>query len=80
MAQKKSPVVYDGYVNYEEAVVDRLAIKQDFRDNEKNESKRPPVGHFGFSFCEICHRLSLCKTSHLFHIHGPDILHCFGVR
>ena len=32
---KKFPVVCDGYVKYEEAEVDRSAIMQDFRNNEK---------------------------------------------
>ena len=32
---KNSPVVCDGYVKYDEAEVDRSAIMQDFRDNEK---------------------------------------------
>ena len=29
----------DGYVKYEEAEVDRSAIMQDFRDNEKKKLK-----------------------------------------
>ena len=41
---------------YEEAEVGRLW------DNEKNDLKSTPVGHFGFYFCEICHRLSLSET------------------
>ena len=32
---KKYPVVYDGYVKYEEAEIRRSAINQDFRDSEK---------------------------------------------
>ena len=34
MSQKKSPVVCDCYVKYEEAEVVISAIMQDFRDNE----------------------------------------------
>ena len=33
--QKMSPTVCDGYVKYEEAEVDRLAIMQNARNNEK---------------------------------------------
>ena len=33
---KKSPVVFDGYVKYEEAEILRSAIMQDFRENKKN--------------------------------------------
>ena len=45
--QNKSPVVYDGYVKYEETEIRRSAINQDFRDSEKK--KKGPAGvHFGF--------------------------------
>ena len=37
---------------------------QDFQDDKKK--KRPPVSHFLFRFCKICHGLSLCYI--LFHI------------
>ena len=36
--QNNSPVVCDGYVNYEEAEVDRSAIMPVFRDKEKQEA------------------------------------------
>ena len=50
-------------LKYEEAVpVDRLAIMQDFRDNEKKLLKM--ASHFGIYFCEICFGLSLCETLH----------------
>ena len=42
---KKSPVVYDGYVENEKTEIRRSAINQDFRDSEK---KRPTGVHFGF--------------------------------
>ena len=51
----------DGYVKYEGAD-HRSAIMQNFRDNEKNNSKWPTGGHFGFYNCEICHGLCLCET------------------
>ena len=35
MSQKIPPVVYDGYVKYEEAEIHRSAIMQDFLDSEK---------------------------------------------
>ena len=35
MSPKKSPMVCDGYVKYEEAEVHRSNIMQDFQDNEK---------------------------------------------
>ena len=38
---------------------------EDVRDNEKNNWKRPPVGHFEFNFCKICQGLSFCDTLHL---------------
>ena len=37
MSPKYSPVVCDGYVKYEKAAFDRLAIMQDFQDNKKND-------------------------------------------
>ena len=37
MGINNSAVVCDGYVKYEEAEVDRSAILQDFRDNEKKK-------------------------------------------
>ena len=39
MLPKNSPVVCNGYVKYKGAEVDRLAIIQDFRDNEKKRIK-----------------------------------------
>ena len=39
VSQKKSPVVCDGYVKYEEAEVDISATMQDFRDDEKTKLK-----------------------------------------
>ena len=35
---KQIPKWYDRYMKYEEAKVDRLAILQNFRDNEKNNN------------------------------------------
>ena len=35
---KKTPVVYEGYVKYEEAEIHRSAIMQDFRDSEKKKN------------------------------------------
>ena len=32
-------MVYDGYVEYEEAEIHRSAIMQDFRDSEKKKKK-----------------------------------------
>ena len=43
--QNKSPVVYDGYVKYEETEIRRSAINQDFRYSEK---KGPTGVHSGF--------------------------------
>ena len=43
--QNISPVVYDGYVKYEETEIRRSAINQDFRNSEK---KGPNGVHFGF--------------------------------
>ena len=37
VSPKNYPVVCDGYVKYEAAEVDRLAIMQDFRDNENKQ-------------------------------------------
>ena len=37
---QKSPVVYDGYVKYEEAEIHRSAIMQDFRNSEKKNNKK----------------------------------------
>ena len=36
-------MICDGYVKYEEAEVDRSAIMQDFRDNEKKTIKNGRV-------------------------------------
>ena len=36
---KKNPVVFDGYVKYEEAEIHRSAIMQDFRNSEKKFEK-----------------------------------------
>ena len=73
---KNSPVVCDGFVEYEEAEVHRSAIMRDSRYNEK---KWQTGGHFGFYHCEICHGLPLCETLHFVYIQGPAILH-FLVR
>ena len=40
MSQKNPPVVYDGYVKYEEAEIHKSAIMQDFRDNEKKNGRQ----------------------------------------
>ena len=37
---KNPPVVYDGYVKYEEAEIHRSAIMQDLRDSEKKRVKK----------------------------------------
>ena len=37
---KKFPVVYDGYVKYEEVEIYRSAIMQDFQDSEKKKKKK----------------------------------------
>ena len=42
--EKTPPVVYDGYVNYEEAEIHRSAIVQEFQDDEK-KIKRPTGGN-----------------------------------
>ena len=54
-------MVCDGYVKYEEAEVDRSAIMQDSRDNEKKTIKN--------------HRYHCVRPYILFHIHGSAILH-----
>ena len=43
MSPENSPVVCDGYVKYEEAEVDRLAVMKYYINNEKK-------GAFGFVF------------------------------
>ena len=45
-------MVYDGYVKYEEAGINRSAIMQDLQDSEKKKKKL------------ICHGLSLGETLH----------------
>ena len=44
MSPENSPVVCDGYVKYEEAEVDRLAVMKYYINNEKK------MGAFGFVF------------------------------
>ena len=61
MSQKNPPVVYDGYVKYEEAEIHRSANMQDFRDSEKNLADWQVFWIFS---CESCHGLSLCETLH----------------
>ena len=39
MSPENSPVVCDGYVNYEEAQGDRLPIMQDYKNKKKNQLK-----------------------------------------
>ena len=43
---KKTLVLADGYVKYEEAEVHESAIMQDLRDNEKKKIKWLTGGHF----------------------------------
>ena len=44
--QNKSPVVYDGYVKYEETEICRSAINQDFRDSVKKRAAWRPFWTF----------------------------------
>ena len=44
--QNKSPVVYDGYVKYEETEIRRSAINQDFRDSGKKRADWRPFWIF----------------------------------
>ena len=39
MSSENFPVACDSYVKYEEAEVDRLAIMQDYRNNEEKQKK-----------------------------------------
>ena len=43
---KNPPVVYEGYVKYEEAEIHRSAIMQDFRDSEKKKKKKKLIIFF----------------------------------
>ena len=64
-------MVYDGYVNYEEAEIHRSAIMQDFRDSEK----KPTGSHFGFFSVKFVMGYPCVKHYILFYIHDPVILH-----
>ena len=46
LSQKKTPVVYDGYVKYEEAEIHRSAIMQDCQDNEKKNGRLAAILFF----------------------------------
>ena len=70
------PVVYDGYVKFEEAEIRRSAINQDFRDNEKKKKKKLPTGfHFGFFSVKFVMGYPCVRHYILFYIHSPVILH-----
>ena len=53
-------MVYDGYVEYEEAEFNRPAIMHSFR--EIIRKKRLKTAILELNFCEICHELCLCET------------------
>ena len=75
---QKNPVVYDGYVKYEEADIHRSAIIQDFQDNEKKIKMADWIFHFfHFGFFSVKFVMGYpCVRHHiLFYIHDPAILH-----
>ena len=73
---KNPPVVYDGYVKYEEAEIHRSAIMQDFRNSEFFFFFKWPTGsHFGFLSVKFIMGYSCVRQYILFYIHGPVILH-----
>ena len=87
-SRKKNPVIYDGYVKYEEAKIHRSVIMQDFRDSEKkiiikkNNKKFkkfnwPTDGHFRFFSVKFVMGYPCVRHYILFYIHGLVILHFF---
>ena len=67
-------MLFDGYVKYEEAEVNRSAIMQDFGDNKKKKKKWPTGSHFRFYNCKLCHGLSLCEQQMLEEVSGTGML------
>ena len=73
-------MVCDGYVKYEEAEVDRSAILQDFRNNEKKKFNRRLVAILDFISAKYLMGYHCVRPYILFYIHGPVILHFFELR
>ena len=69
----------DGYVKYEEAEVHRSAIMQDFRDNEKKFKNGRLAAILYFITAKFVMGYSRVRNYILFYIHGPAILHFFGL-
>ena len=74
---RNSPVVSDGYVKYmyEEAEVDRLAIMQDFQENEKKRLKNGCQSAI-VNFISVKSNMGYpCVRPYILfiNIHGPDI-------
>ena len=66
-----------GYVKYEEAEVDRSAIKQDFRDNEKKTIKNCRLAAIlNFISAKFVMDYLCVRPYTMFYIHGPVISIC----
>ena len=72
---KNPPVVYDGYVKYEEAEIHRSAIMQDFRDSEFFFFNWPTGSHFTFFSVKFVMGYPCVRHYILSYIHDPVILH-----
>ena len=77
---KNFPVVCDGYVKYEEAEVNRSAIMQDFRDNEKKIKNGRLAAILDFISAKFVMGYPCVRPYILFCIHGTAILHFFEFR
>ena len=75
MSPKISPVVFDGYVKYEEAEVHRSAIMRDFRDNEKKKFNGGLAAILDFISAKFVMGYPCVRYYILFYIYGPAILH-----
>ena len=70
-----SPTVCDGYVKYEEAEVDRLAIMQNARNNEKKTIKNDRLlGIYDFISATFVMGYHCVIPYILFYIHGSALL------